>query len=441
MVENIQREGLSPWQQAEELRELLAVPGATIASVARKVGWSPTVVRRRSGLLALIKPFQKAMEIGSKDYPGWTLGHFELIAAMDKAVQAQVAEQYKGDVGVSLEDLKHGISRISKELRHAPWSLDDATLDPKAGACNVCPMRSSANVDLFGESAQSKAKGDTCLNNVCWGNKLKLHTARKVDEVKAKGQALAPISSQGEGTVRYHQDNDPLEIPKGVTGKPVSYETVNIVKAGTPGAVPRVYVDGPEEGKVVYTLDKKPSKASEEQAEDAPKARSMMDRVAGHEVRRYVSIIKTIRSLLEEGKIETPKPRTVVALAIILGLKASDAGRYEDDDGPAYFEKNDAKAFRKAAALTPDGQVSALWNAVKAGVDTELSQAEANGKYGGPSPGEAVIYWAEVLGLDYKAMKADADTAIPFPKSWGDVDAALKEESKVLATGKGGRKK
>jgi ParB family chromosome partitioning protein len=67
IVENLQREDLAPLDEAESYQVLLAIPGATAASVAAAVGKSPAYVGRRLKLLGLVEDAQAALREGRMD--------------------------------------------------------------------------------------------------------------------------------------------------------------------------------------------------------------------------------------------------------------------------------------------------------------------------------------------------------------------------------------
>ena len=73
--------------------------------------------------------------------------------------------------------------RYMQELKGAPFDTDDAELDPKAGACAACPLRTGNNKALFGDVK----RGDICTNPTCYRTKCGLVFTRLSAAAKAEG--------------------------------------------------------------------------------------------------------------------------------------------------------------------------------------------------------------------------------------------------------------
>jgi hypothetical protein len=69
---------------------------------------------------------------------------------------------------VNVAEFSHYIdSNIVLELSEAPFSREDDTLHPEAGACLSCPKHSGFNMLLFPDM-----KKDSCFDPTCYGEKL-----------------------------------------------------------------------------------------------------------------------------------------------------------------------------------------------------------------------------------------------------------------------------
>ena len=71
IVENLQREDLAPLDEAESYQALLAIPGASPASVAAAVGKSPAYLGRRLKLLTLVPDAQAAQADSGRPRMSW----------------------------------------------------------------------------------------------------------------------------------------------------------------------------------------------------------------------------------------------------------------------------------------------------------------------------------------------------------------------------------
>jgi len=60
-------------------------------------------------------------------------------------------------------------------LADAPFSREDTTLNPTAGACATCPRRSGYNTSLFCD-----VQGDQCLDAACYHGKVEAHLDREI---------------------------------------------------------------------------------------------------------------------------------------------------------------------------------------------------------------------------------------------------------------------
>jgi len=144
----------------------------TAQELAAKTGKSVTFVLQRLKLADLIpaaaKSFQKD-EIAT--------GHALLLARLSTPQQVEAFPHCFADVWldskqkkrlVSVTEFNHYIdSNIILELSEAPFSREDDTLYPAAGACLNCPKRSGFNTLLFPD-----VKKDSCFDPACYGEKV-----------------------------------------------------------------------------------------------------------------------------------------------------------------------------------------------------------------------------------------------------------------------------
>ncbi len=187
IVENLQRDDLNPLEEARAYKYLMDTHGYDAKGVADKIGKSPSYVYGCFRLLKLTPKWHKAIDAG------------EVSVAMAAVVatrlqlpdyQDHVLEGLQGNYGEysdceTAEDLRQAIEeKHDRNLKRAPWNLQDAELLPKAGACATCPFRSKAQIELLGDAG----KEDFCTKGECWDEKKKLHTAKLMAEYKAAGK-------------------------------------------------------------------------------------------------------------------------------------------------------------------------------------------------------------------------------------------------------------
>lgn len=256
LIENTQRVPLTAWEEADQVSAL--DPALSLEEVGLRLGQSPRWVAVRRAIGKLI-PALKAL-VREQD---WPQGHLPLLArfppeqqpAILEAIQiAQQTEWYSVTIGEdenqrfeptvpSYRELLEFLDEYLRLLSSAPWNLKDAELLPKAGACNVCPKRSSAQSLLFPELAD--AKSDRCLDEGCWEAKQAALIALNVNKLSEKG--AAPVLLKGHQPVK----EEVMQALGPVRAIENSFAYTEC-KKNTPGAVPAVMVSGNEAGQVKY---------------------------------------------------------------------------------------------------------------------------------------------------------------------------------------------
>ncbi len=161
LVENGQREDLSPLEEAETYAAL-AAKGMTPRAIAKRVNREASVVARRIPLAKLGKRVKEALGSGAIG-----VEYAELIARIpdpklhDEALKRIVTTQFYGgggdaDEGAIVRALPYPVAKrlIEEEfmsaLSLAIFDPEDAALSP-LGACSKCPHLTGNNPDLFGD--------------------------------------------------------------------------------------------------------------------------------------------------------------------------------------------------------------------------------------------------------------------------------------------------
>lgn len=171
IIENLQRENVHELDEANGYRELIDHHDYTPASLAEKIGMSEKYIYDRMKLAALCPELQKlfyAREL--------TAGHAILLARLPGPSQLTLIKDglyetvregnQKEDVVVSVRELGRIIKeKVHRDLKKAIFDRKDASLLPKAGACQVCPKRTGA----------------TCLDPGCFSQKFNELVKQKVD--------------------------------------------------------------------------------------------------------------------------------------------------------------------------------------------------------------------------------------------------------------------
>lgn len=228
LIENVQRENPHPADEAVAVGKL-SENGATYQDIASRLGKPLRWVAQRKAVSQLVAPWLRALRADKL-----TLAAAEELARWPQAVQARLAaENYQNHREATLSEstVKYWLQSETHALSAAPWSLSDADLYPQAGACVMCPKRSSCAGVLFEQPANGK---DTCLDKGCWGVKLARRTAQAIQENSTTEQPVYRLSSRS------------YETPVGAL-PPGRYE-VSKKKKGT---VAGVFVDGPQQAHAI----------------------------------------------------------------------------------------------------------------------------------------------------------------------------------------------
>lgn len=273
IIENAQRADLTPVEEARGFKTLIDQFGYTAEDAALKMGLSAKTVAQRIRLLVLPEEALTALDNGS--LPLGSAVHLSRLG--DERLRQEATEMVlKGNWQTDnkalspRETLRLIRSRFVTDMFNAGFPLTDETLVPSAGACTVCPHRSSAQPDLF----EIAGKNDLCLNTACFAAKKKAHGDRLIQQAKA----------------------DNLTIIKGKAAKQI-FPYGSIVGHAAP------YVEADEK----YYLD------------GNKKAKSYKDLVG--------KVVEPIIAVTPNGDVKTLYPKAEVKKALeAKGIKANDLG-------------------------------------------------------------------------------------------------------------------
>lgn len=232
VISNLQRENLPPIEEAEAFEELLAVPGATVESVAEKLGKAAGYVGRRLKILDAIEPVRDALKVGAIE-----VGHALELARLDEKQQMRLlswmncgyemsdrdarqfdeedelddefddgdgnsddaepegraeAESEWSSTNRTVSELRRQIGLTTlKLLSDAPFPLDDE-LPPMA--CTECPKRSGNAGLLFEDCAQ-----DTCTDRACFDTKVKVWVKAELEAADKAKRKLVMLANGWTG--------------------------------------------------------------------------------------------------------------------------------------------------------------------------------------------------------------------------------------------------
>ncbi|CAE6864424.1 Nucleoid occlusion protein [Paraburkholderia nemoris] len=152
LTENIQRDNLSPAEEAVDAAELLGLHGGDRDVVAKMIGWSRSTLDGRLALLNCSKAVLDALSERKIN-----IAHAELLAALSKENQDKVLPVVVAE--------KRSVADVRKLVEQASCALASAIFDKTD--CAACPHNSSTQAQMFGEAIGT----GNCTNRSCFNDK------------------------------------------------------------------------------------------------------------------------------------------------------------------------------------------------------------------------------------------------------------------------------
>lgn len=181
LIENVQREDLSPIEQAAGYRKLLDESGMTVDQLGAEIGKSRTQIYASLRLLDLPDVARKAVESRALSSEVGILLARLRSAKVVRELLPRLAADDRQD-GASFREARDLIRNYVRDLARAPFSLEDATLQPKMGACTGCPHR-SGNAPDFDQADNPSL----CMLMECYDRKVDVHRQRLAADMERAG--------------------------------------------------------------------------------------------------------------------------------------------------------------------------------------------------------------------------------------------------------------
>lgn len=237
LIENVQREDLTPLEEAESYARLSKSGLLSFDTVSKVSGKTPRHVAQRMVLLNLIDGFKISLA-----HKKLSVEQAMMLGRLTTEQQERIGVYVRDILGyhgvLSTEDLKHHIEdEFHLQLAGAPFSKDDAELVPEAGPCTKCPKRTGNNLELFGDLG----KKDTCTDKACFENKVEANFAQRERELKITKQPFVLITDS-----EYDRKKDVLTAKEWTPAKKTDK-----------GAVPGLHLRERKRGKVEFVKPKR----------------------------------------------------------------------------------------------------------------------------------------------------------------------------------------
>lgn len=420
--DNAQHEAPDPFLEARLVEKAFLVSkDATETSIAAGLGWSRQKVARRRQLLNLAPSILQEYQNGESAISRWPVTWLECVVQLDAAAQESWWKQPRTDAFMftTLEDVETSVQGWLRELGKAPWSLTDAALLPKAGACVDCKSNSANTPGLFAVVKGEDPKAGRCRLLECWEAKLAKSTAQKVAAALKEDPDL--VFLRGAQFVADGQDVVKGKPPKGVEALD-QYAWTPSAK-GVKGARQGIVGIGAGAGKKVWY---KPTGSPDANGNGPMRAPSLKDRLeraeAAHKVARAAELAATAIRELQDAKA-VPEDRDVLALAHVVGIDSAGW-------------KGAAADHAEALKAVDEGNWPALvWPGVRDGAVNMLNQRW------GAEPDEVraiarICLCAVMDGTEAVQVEERSDESVPVPQDL----LALRDEAAAKPAKKGGKK-
>ena len=407
VLENLQRDNLTPMEEAGGIKSLLA-SGKSIKEIASNIGKSPAWVARRASLCS-ISP--KVLQKIADEELTVSVAALEFVARLP--VEAQEAME-RWDLQNSAATLEKAQAQELAILPKAPffYLLDDETLTAD-GSCTRCQKRSSVAPLLWHETDEPGpvAMNEKCLDPACYERKAAAMLARQEEELKRKHPNLIRVCTDS----RY------------LAGALSSYQYEKARKIDA-GSVPALVVAGSKAGTMIWVIPNEPvdTKAAESEGaagQAGPKTRE--EKLADLNAKRWCEVVRRFCAMLRNsddkstGMDKLESHMVIMLLASVFGVDNSQVGMHSSSVAEAWGHVN-AQAARSPAMIEADA-CTELWPAVRHQLASRIA-------YNGPvtqfpdsikKEAENIAYLFRPVNLKAMFEQVSTEKGFTVPKSWG----------------------
>lgn len=412
-TENLQREDLTPLEEAADIKTLLD-SGRDTKEIADRIGRPLSWVIKRAKLVDLSAKWVKVIEKPDSEFSLWTASHLEIIARFDHKVQDDILDNRVNHYqSVSVSDLKEICDRYYlQKMNSAPWIRNEPeNLLTGVPLCANCVKRTSAMPNLFDEIEESASKlnPDRCTDIECYQKKSRAFVESKAKSVfEEHGKDIVLLDRDPYGGILPNNHNLKTHAVK-------DYEVMTAKKTDANARLALI-VDGPGAGTTTWVRSSNPDrpvKGGEKTMEQKKKelAKRRNNRVTGYVIEELVAIFQA------PDKINVPT-KDLLELLIRL-VERFGASRLQKEINVYEY----ADPFKIA---TTKGTLESLLRCALPPIWKSLRD-DQRANQPTPERSEQVCKW---FGIDYKKLVATAIEAIPTPKAWA---AQKKQEKKEPA--------
>lgn len=411
-TENLERQALTPMQEAEAVNRMLAAT-MTVKQIADALGRPESWVARRGRISTLTEKWRKqALKAPSS---AWSARTWEILCTLEPAAQDELhAEIHDNEWTLRRmdeSDMAKAVSERLHVLAGAPFDVHEGGLNGAAPPCDGCPKRASCNPGLFDESLGAQ-KGatippkDRCLDAACWTEKHK--SALRA----ATAQAAMRAGLEDDETVtlilpKHSSVLDPEDAVKaagklaGATMNAYAVTKTTPMKEGSKQPENTVAAVDAETAKPVWVHVTKPKTDSERKTvkRQADAKLTVAQRRREHEHKRLLKVVASFQKQLDKQRKPKDLP-SLLRLIVAFGLDGSE----KPVEGVPTLKTLSGDPWKRIRENMGDFLVA--WRLGTAGAPNK--------------PNIALALWAidQTTGETRKELEKRIAIELPEPKSW-----------------------
>ena len=184
VIENLQREGLTPLEEAEGYEVMHRDYKYSADDIAEKIGKSKAYVYGRLKLTALCQGARKALAADKLSATiALLIARIPVTSLQEQATLDITNSNWQGECMSYRAAAEHVQRNYMLKLTDAPFPANDSDLVPSAGSCKHCPKRTGNSPGLFDDVKNA----NVCTEPVCFKAKVQAHKDRQIKDAKAQG--------------------------------------------------------------------------------------------------------------------------------------------------------------------------------------------------------------------------------------------------------------
>lgn len=203
VIENLQREGLTPLEEAEGYETMHRDYGYSADDIAEKIGKSKAYVYGRMKLTALCHAARKALADDKISASiALVIARIPVTALQEQATLDISSANWQGDAMSYRKAVDYVQRKYMLKLTDAPFPVNDGKLLPSAGTCKLCPKRTGNAPGLFDDVKNA----NVCTDPECYQAKTKAHKDSQIKAAKDTGIKVV-VGKEAEKIMPYGADN------------------------------------------------------------------------------------------------------------------------------------------------------------------------------------------------------------------------------------------